>query len=119
QRGRRRAGAGRLRARPMGRKYPAVAASWQRRWSEVIPFFAFSPEVRRLIYITNAIESLNSQVQKAVRSKGHFPSDEAAIKLIYQALRNVQAKWKRPPVQWHAGKTQLAIQFDDRVVLEA
>ncbi|MBY5268039.1 IS256 family transposase [Spiribacter salinus] len=104
---------------PWGRKYPAVAASWQRRWSEVIPFFAFSPEVRRIIYTTNAIESLNSQVRKAVRNKGHFPSDEAAIKLIYLALRNVQAKWKRPPVQWHAAKTQLAIQFGDRFVLEA
>ena len=104
---------------PWGRKYPAVAASWQRRWSEVIPFFAFSPEVRRIIYTTNAIESLNSQVRKAVRNKGHFPSDEAAIRLIYLALRNVQAKWKRPPVQWHAPKTQLAIQFGDRFALEA
>ncbi|WP_159322636.1 IS256 family transposase, partial [Spiribacter roseus] len=84
---------------PWGRKYPAVVASWQQRWSEVIPFFAFSPEVRRIIYTTNAIESLNRRVRKAVRNKGHFPSDEAAIKLIYLALRNVQAKWKRPPVQ--------------------
>ena len=104
---------------PWGRKYPAVAASWHRRWSEVIPFFAFSPEVRKIIYTTNAIESLNSQVRKAVRNKGHFPSDEAAIKLIYLALRNVQAKWKRPPVQWHAAKTQLAVQFGDRFILEA
>ena len=104
---------------PPGRKYPAVTASWQRRWSEVIPFLAFSPEVRKIIYTTNAIESLNSLVRKAVRNKGHFRSDEAAIKLIYSALRNVQAKWKRSAIQWHAAKTQLAVQFGNRFTLEA
>jgi putative transposase len=106
-------------AGPWGEKYPAVAASWHRRWSEVIPFFAFSPDVRKIIYTTNAIESLHSQVRKAIRNKGHFPSEEAATKLIYLALRNIQAKWKRPPKQWHAAKTQLAIQFSDRFVVEA
>ena len=106
-------------AGPWGEKYPAVAASWHRRWSEVIPFFAFSPDVRKIIYTTNAIESLHSQVRKAIRNKGHFPSDEAAAKLIYLALRNIQAKWKRPPKEWHAARTQLAIQFGDRFVVEA
>src|SRR5210317_641634 len=104
---------------PWGEKYPAVTASWRRRWEEVIPFFAFSPEVRRIIYTTNAIESLHSQVRKAIRNKGHFPSDEAATKLIYLALRNIMAKWKRPPKEWHAAKAQLAIQFGDRFTLAA
>ena len=99
---------------PWGEKYPAVTDSWRRRWQEVIPFFAFSPEVRRILYTTNAIESLHSQVRKAIRNKGHFPSDEAASKLIYLALRNIAAKWKRPPKEWHAAKVQLAIQFPDR-----
>lgn len=101
-------------AGPWGQKYPMVAASWRRRWEEVIPFFAFSPEVRKIIYTTNAIESLHSQVRKAIRNKGHFPSDEAATKLIYLALRNIAKKWLRPPPEWHAAKAQMAIQFGDR-----
>ena len=104
---------------PWGEKYPAVTDSWRRRWEEVIPFFAFSPEVRRIIYTTNAIESLHSQVRKAIRNKGHFPSDESATKLIYLALRNIEAKWKRPPKEWHSAKVQLAIQFGDRFTVAA
>jgi len=104
---------------PWGEKYPAVTASWRRRWEEVIPFFAFSPEVRRIIYTTNAIESLHSQVRKAIRNKGHFPSDEAATKLIYLALRNITAKWKRPPREWHAARAQFAIQFGERFRIAA
>jgi putative transposase len=102
---------------PWGQKYPAIVASWRRRWAEVIPFFAFSEEVRKILYTTNAIESLHSQVRKAVRNKGHFPSDEAATKLIFLALRNIIAKWKRPPKEWHAAKAQLAIQFGSRFVM--
>jgi putative transposase len=102
---------------PWGQKYPAIVASWRRRWAEVIPFFAFSEEVRKILYTTNAIESLHSQVRKAVRNKGHFPSDEAATKLIFLALRNIIAKWKRPPKEWHAAKGQLAIQFPSRFVM--
>jgi putative transposase len=104
---------------PWGQKYPAVTASWRRRWEEVIPFFAFSPEVRKIIYTTNAIESLHSQVRKAIRNKGHFPGDEAATKLIYLALRNITRKWKRPPKEWHAAKAQLAIQFGNRFRIAA
>jgi putative transposase len=99
---------------PWGQKYPPIVASWRRRWAEVIPFFAFAPEVRKILYTTNAIESLHSQVRKAVRNKGHFPSDEAATKLIFLALRNIIATWKRPPKEWHAAKAQLAIQFGSR-----
>jgi len=102
---------------PWGEKYPAIVASWRRRWDEVIPFFAFSPEVRKILYTTNAIESLHSQVRKSIRNKGHFPSDEAASKLIYLALRNIEAKWKRPPKEWHAAKAQFVIQFGDRFLI--
>lgn len=101
-----------------GQKYPPIIASWRRKWEQVIPFFAFSPEVRKIIYTTNAIESLHSQVRKTIRNKGHFPSDEAATKLIYLALRQIEAKWKRPPREWQAAKSQLAIQFGERFTLE-
>jgi putative transposase len=100
-----------------GQKYPAIAQSWRRNWEQVIPFFAFPAAVRRIIYTTNAIESLHSEVRKAVRGRGHFPSDEAATKLIWLALRNITAKWKNPPIQWHAAKAQFAIQFEERFVM--
>ena len=60
---------------PWGRKYPAITAAWRRHWAEVIPFFAYPPEVRRMVYTTNAIESLNSTIRRSVRARGHFPSD--------------------------------------------
>jgi putative transposase len=103
---------------PWGQKYPPIAASWRRKWEQVIPFFAFSPEVRRIIYTTNAIESLHSQVRKTIRNKGHFPNDDAALKLIYLSLRRIEAKWRRPPKEWHSAKAQLAIQFGERFSLE-
>jgi len=104
-------------AGPWGQKYPAIAQSWRRNWEQVIPFFAFAPELRKIIYTTNAIESLNAEVRKAVRIRGHFPSEEAATKLIWLVLRKVQARWKNPPVFWQAAKAQLAIQFEDRFVV--
>lgn len=102
---------------PWGRKYPAIAQSWRRNWEAVIPFFAFPAEVRKIIYTTNAIESLNASVRKAIRNKGHFPSDQAATKLIWLALRNIAEKWKNPPISWHAAKAQLALQFEHRFVV--
>jgi putative transposase len=102
---------------PWGQKYPAIAQSWRRNWEQVIPFFAFAPELRKILYTTNAIESLNAQVRKAVRLRGHFPSEEAASKLIWLVLRNVQTRWKNPPIFWQAAKTQLAIQFEERFIL--
>jgi putative transposase len=99
---------------PWGRKYPNITASWRRNWERVTPFFDFPAEIRRIIYTTNAIESLNSTVRKAVRVRGHFPNDAAATKLIYLALRGVEQKWKSPPVAWHAAKAQFAIKFEER-----
>jgi putative transposase len=101
-----------------GRKYPSIVASWRRNWTAVIPFFVFSAEVRKILYTTNAIESLNSCVRRSVRTKGHFPNDQAATKLIWLALRNVEAGWKRPPVAWQAAKAQLAIQFGARFTVD-
>jgi putative transposase len=99
---------------PWGRKYPTVAQSWRRQWEQVIPFLAFAPEIRKIIYTTNAIESLHSQVRKSVRTRGHFPSDQAATKLIWLVLRNIEAKWKRPPAFWANARHQFAILFGDR-----
>jgi putative transposase len=97
-----------------GRKFPAVAQIWRRAWQEVIPFFAFPKDVRRIIYTTNAIEALNSKLRRAVRARGHFPSDEAATKLLYLVLNRSEKEWKMPPREWAMAKSQFAILFADR-----
>lgn len=99
---------------PWGEKFPTVTASWRRAWSHVIPFFAFPPEVRRVIYTTNAIESVNARLRKILKTRGHFPNDEAATKLIWLALRNITADWGRAANNWKAAMNQFAILFDDR-----
>ena len=97
-----------------GKKYPTIAASWRRAWEQVIPFFAYPEAVRKIIYTTNAIESLNMQLRKIIKNRGHFPSDEAASKLLYLALRDISTKWKSPPLHWKAAANQFAIQFGSR-----
>ena len=103
-------------AGPWGRKYPAIAQAWRRQWDQVIPFFAFPVAVRRIIYTTNAIEALNAKLRRAVRTRGHFPTDEAATKLLWLVLRQVAGEWKMPPREWSEAKTQFAIMFDERFV---
>ncbi len=98
-----------------GKTHPTVVASWRNNWERVRPFFAFPIEVRRIIYTTNAIESLNYQLRKIIKSKGHFPSDEAATKLLYLALRNAEKKWKVPPKTWKSALNQFAIHFEGRL----
>ena len=105
-------------AGPWGKKYPAIAPIWRRQWEQVIPFFAFPEEVRKIIYTTNAIESLNSTLRTAIRSRGHFPNDEAAMKLLYLALRGVSRKWKNAQREWTAAMTQFAMMFGDRFSVE-
>lgn len=100
-----------------GRKYPAIALSWRRHWPAVIPFFAFPTDVRRIIYTTNAIEALNAKLRRAVRTRGHFPTDEAAIKLLYLVLNLAEREWRMPPREWAMARAQLAILFDDRFQL--
>lgn len=99
---------------PWGQRYPAITASWRRNWERVIPFFAYPPDVRRVLYTTNAIESLNMQLRKITKNRGHFPNDEAATKLLYLALRNVTAKWKNAGREWKPALTQFAVLFADR-----
>lgn len=99
---------------PWGQKFPTVVASWRRAWTHVIPFFAFPPEVRRVIYTTNAIESVNARLRKILKTRGHFPTDEAATKLIWLALRNITAEWGRASNNWKTAMNQFAILFDDR-----
>lgn len=99
---------------PWGLKYPTITAIWRRQWQEVIPFFAYPQEVRRIMYTTNAIESLNMQIRKVIKNRGHFPNDEAATKLIWLALRNIARNWKMPAITWRAAKNQFAILFGER-----
>ena len=102
-----------------GQKYPTVTASWRRAWDRVIPFFAFPPAVRRVVYTTNAIESLHSQLRKIIKTRGHFPSDDAATKLIWLALRNITADWGRAAKEWREAMNQFAILYDERFTRHA
>ena len=99
---------------PWGKKFSAITAMWRRHWAHVIPFFAYPPEVRKMIYTTNAIESLNAKLRRSVRIRGHFPNDEAAMKLIWLQLREITKNWKMPPREWAAAKAQFAVVFGDR-----
>lgn len=101
-------------AGPWGRKFPTVVASWRRAWSQVIPFFAFPPSIRKVIYTTNAIESVNAQLRKIIKTRGHFPSDEAASKLIWLALRNITADRTRSAHDWKLAMNQFAILYEER-----
>ena len=101
---------------PWGQRFPTVVAAWRRAWDRVIPFFAFPPAVRRVIYTTNAIESINAQLRKIIKTRGHFPSDDAATKLIWLALRNITADWGRPAHHWKEAMNQFAILYEDRFI---
>jgi len=100
-----------------GQKYPAIAQAWRRNWDRVIPFFAFPEAVRKIIYTTNSIEALNAKLRRAVRIRGHFPTDEAATKLIWLVLRDATAEWKMPPREWGEAKSQFAILFEERFII--
>lgn len=101
-------------AGPWGQKFPTVVAAWRRAWDRVIPFYAFPPEVRRVIYTTNAIESVHARLRKIIKTRGHFPSDDAATKLIWLALRNITADWGRAAKEWRAAMNQFAIAYGER-----
>jgi putative transposase len=95
----------------------AAAKCWRAAWEHVIQFFAFIPYIRRVIYTTNAIESLNMQLRKIIKNRGFFPSDEAAIKLLWLALRNVMVKTERRAFDWRSAMNEFAILFDGRLSL--
>jgi len=101
-------------AGPWGRKYAAIGQSWRRAWAEVIPFYAFPLEVRRLLYTTNSIEALNAKLRRAVRARGHFPTDEAALKLLFLVLHRSEKEWTMPPREWSMAKAQFALLFGER-----
>jgi putative transposase len=98
-----------------GRRYPMIGASWRTNWERVVPFLDFPPDIRRIIYTTNAIESLNSSLRKLVYHRGHFPSDEAVTKLLYLALRNLEKRWNRCAREWSKALGQFAIFFEGRL----
>ena len=99
---------------PWGQKFPTVVGAWRRAWDKVIPFFAFPPALRKVVYTTNAIESINSRLRKIIKTRGHFPSDDAASKLIWLALRNITADWGRAAKDWKEAMNQVAILYADR-----
>nr|WP_237380414.1 transposase [Cupriavidus sp. SW-Y-13] len=97
-----------------GQRYTPIPAAWRRAWDQVIPFFAFPPAIRKIIYTTNAIESINAQLRKIIKTRGHFPSDEAATKLLWLALRNITGKWGMATHDWKAAMNQFAVLYEDR-----
>ena len=99
---------------PWGQKFPTIAPAWRRVWDKVIPFFAFPLEVRRVLYTTNAIESVNARLRKILKTRGHFPNDAAATKLLWLALRNITATWTRADIHWKEAMNQFAILYGQR-----
>jgi len=97
-----------------GQKYPMVVSAWQGVWSQVIPFFVFPPAIRKVIYTTNAIESVNAQLRKIIKTRGHFPNDDAATKLLWLAIRNITVKWGTATHDWTAAMQQFAVLYEDR-----
>ena len=97
-----------------GQRFPTIVAAWRRAWPRVVPFFAFPPEIRRVIYTTNALESVHAQLRKIIKTRGHFPNDEAATKLIWLALRNITTTWERAAPTWRQAMNQFAILYGDR-----
>jgi transposase-like protein len=99
---------------PWGHRFPSIGKMWRRAWTAVIPFFAFPPDVRRVLYTTNALESVHARIRKIIKTRGHFPHDDAATKLIWLAVRNITADWRRPVYRWRAAMNQFAILYEDR-----
>jgi putative transposase len=99
-------------------KYPTISQSWRRNWARVIPFFAHPPEIRKVIYTTNSIESLNMSLRKITKNRASFPNDEAALKLLYLALKKISKKWTLPIRDWKGALNQFAIVYEGRMPLE-
>lgn len=102
-----------FKASELGRRYPAAVATWERAWEQFIPFLAFPPMLRRVIYTTNSIESLNYQLRKVTKNRGHFPNDEAAVKLLWLAICNIEDKRARQREKNAANPPMSATLLDD------
>jgi putative transposase len=100
-----------------GADYPSIVQSWRRNWERITPFFDYPAEIRKVIYTTNAIESLNMSLRKISKTRGSFPNDDALMKLFYLALRNISQKWTMPIHDWKAALNRFTIQFEDRMPL--
>ena len=98
-----------------GADYRSIVKSWRSNWTRVIPFFDYPPEIRKVIYNTNAIESVNMSLRKITKNRGLFPSDEALLKLFYLAINNISKKWTMPIRDWKAALNRFNIQFEDRM----
>jgi len=105
-------------ASPLGQRFPTVTAAWRRAWTQVVPFFAFPPTIRRVLYTTNALESVHRQVRKIIKTRGHFPTDEAATKLLWLALRNITLKWVGKNAAWDGVMNHFAILYGERFTRE-
>jgi len=95
--------------------HPTISMSWRRNWAQVIPFFAYPADIRKVIYTTNAIESLNMSLRKVTKNRGSFPTDEAMLKLLYLALKNIAKKWTLPIRDWKAAMNRFTILFEGRM----
>ena len=101
------------------RPYPTIAQMWRRNWEHVTPFFGYPAEIRKVVYTTNAIESLNMSLRKVIKTRGSFPSEEAALKLLYMGLEHIAKKWTMPVQDWKAALQRFAILFGDRLPVDA
>jgi transposase-like protein len=99
---------------PYGRRFPMISTMWRRAWPHVVPFYAFPVEVRRILYTTNALESVHARIRKIIKTRGLFPSDEAATKLIWLALRNATQRWTLPLRTWRAALVHFSVLYEDR-----
>lgn len=98
-----------------GEDYSSIVQSWRRNWARITPFFDYPPEIRKVIYTTNAIESVNMSLRKITKNRGSFPSDEALLKLFYLAIQNISKKWTMPIRDWKAALNRFTIQFEERM----
>jgi putative transposase len=96
--------------------YQSIGLSWRRNWARIIPFFDYPPEIWKVIYTTNAIESINMSLRKVIKTRSSFPTDEAVTKLFYLALRNISKKWTMPIRDWKAALNRFTIQFEERIL---
>lgn len=96
------------------KKYPTISRLWYRHWERIVPFFEFPQEIRKAIYTTNAIESLNHSLRKIIKNRGAFPNDEAIVKILYLALKNASRRWTMPIKNWKAALNMFAIKFEGR-----
>lgn len=99
------------------KRFPSISRSWQDRWQQVTPFFAYPPEIRKVIYTTNAIESMQAQFRRVTRQRGAFPTPESAKKVLYLALARISKRWSRPIRDWVAALNHFSIVFEDRIPL--